>query len=188
VRYVLPYVVLLLPYAVYEAAERFGPLLRRRKQAALALLAIVLAGRLALALPGARGNPRDSYAVEPRWHETSTWLSRALVPGERFAINYQSYYSTWDLPRPDPDPRWNFWLGMPAPELRAFMDRSHIRKVLIDTADAGYAEHAAKLSQAADAHGPLTFLDWPRCFTDSATPSRFLIYCAPVPASASPRE
>jgi hypothetical protein len=180
-RYVFPYVVLLLPYAAYEAVQRFGPLLRARVSArtALAVLGVALFARLALAAPGAMVNPRSTFAVEPRWHETSEWFSRSLVHGEKFATDYQSYYSTWDLPRPDTDPRWNFWLGMPAAELLGFMERSSIRKVLIDTSSAGFAGYADKLSAARDAHGPLGFLDWPRCFADGGTPSRFLVYCRP---------
>jgi len=140
---------------------------------------VALAARLGFAAPGALVNPRASYAVEPRWHETSEWLSRALVPGERFALDYRGYYSTWDLPRPDTDPRWNFWFGTPTGELMPFLDRSHIRKALLDTAAPGYGELADKLSPSSDAPGPLAFLGWPRCFADGATPSRFLIYCRP---------
>ena len=190
-RYVFPYVLLLFPYAIYEALERFWPPLRDRlaamrglrlapAAAACAVLGVVLFGRLAIAAFGATANPRAAYAVEPRWHETSAWFARTLAPGERFVLGYRSYYSTWDAPRPDPDPRWNFWLGMPAGELLGFMDRSQIRQVLIDTASAGYPELADKLSQGADAHGPLAFLGWPRCFADSASPSRFLVYCRPA--------
>jgi hypothetical protein len=190
IRFVLPYVTLLVPYAVYEALERFWPPLRARLEAArwarfsaagtaLAAIALLLFARLAFAAPRALVNPRRSYAVEPRWHETSEWFSRALVPGESFAMDSLSYYSTWDLPRPDTDPRWQFWFIMPSGELMSFMDRSHIRKVLIDTASSSYPEHADKLSRERDAHGPLAFLGWPRCFADSATPSRFLVYCRP---------
>jgi len=178
-RYVLPYVVLLVPYAVYEAHERLWPRWRGSSGAALAVVTVALAARLGFAAPGALVNPRASYAVEPRWHETSEWLSRALVPGERFALDYRGYYSTWDLPRPDTDPRWNFWFGTPTGELMPFLDRSHIRKALLDTAAPGYGELADKLSPSSDAHGPLAFLGWPRCFADGATPSRFLIYCRP---------
>jgi len=38
---------------------------------------------------------------------------------------------------------------------------------------------ATVMATARDAHGPLAFLDWPRCFADTATPSRFLVYCRP---------
>ncbi len=187
-RYVLPYVVLLVPYAVYETLERLWPPVRARLAAArwarpgpaltaLALLAVVLVGRLAFVAPGALINPRGSYAVEPRWHETSAWLSRSLAPGERFALDYRSYFSTWDLPRPDTDPRWNFWLGMPTDKLMPFLDGSHIRKALIDTTAAGTDELADRLSAARDGHGPLAFLGWPRCFADGDRPSRFLVFC-----------
>jgi len=190
IRYVLPYVVLLVPYAVYEALERLWPPLRARLTTArwarfgaagtaLAVLAVALVARLGVAAPGALVNPRASYAIEPRWHETSEWLSRALVPGEKFAMDSMSYYSNWDLPRPDTDPRWQFWLGMPTGELMPFMDGSHIRKTLIDTAAPSFREHVDKLSAARDAHGPLAFLGWPRCFADSGSPSRFLVYCRP---------
>jgi hypothetical protein len=189
VRYVLPYVVLLIPYALYEGLERFWPPLRVRLSAvrrssspagaACAVLGAVLVARLAFAAIGVKTAPRAAYAVAPDWHETSEWFSRSLVPGERVAQDYRSYYSTWDLPRPDTDPRWNFWLGMPTQELGGFMDRSQIRKVLIDTAASGFGELTDKLSAARDAHGALTFMGWPRCFSDANQPSRFLVFCRP---------
>ncbi len=190
VRYLLPYVVLLIPYAVYEGLERFWPLLRDRLSAAGRAtsspataacigLGFVLLARLSVAAIGVRASPRAAYAVEPDWHETSEWLASSLVPGERFALDYRSYYSTWDLPRPDSDPRWCFWLGTPTSELAWFMDRSKIRKVLIDTAASGFGEVADKLSAARDAHGALAFIGWPRCFSDANRPSRFLIFCRP---------
>ena len=92
---------------------------------------------------------------------------------------YQSYYSNWDVPLPDTDTRWPFWYGSPAEEMLKFMRQEHVRKVMIDRQSAGFAEDRQKLSADADAHGSLAFLDWPRCFADSATPSRFLIYCQP---------
>lgn len=188
VRYVLPYVALLIPYAVYEGLERFWPPVRAwlatsprstlsPAGAACVVLGAVLFARLSFAAVGVKTSPRDAYAVERDWHETSEFLSRTLMPGERFALDYRSYYSTWDLPRPDTDPRWNFWLGMPAPELAVYMDRSQIRKVLIDTAAPGFGEVAEKLSPARDGHGALSFLGWPRCFADANQPSRFLVYC-----------
>jgi hypothetical protein len=188
-RYALPYVVLVLPYAVLEAQARLWPRLRDwwglrvprvpPATAAAGLLAAALVVRLTLSASAAAAHPLSHYAVEPRWHETSEWFAHSLVPGEQFAIPYQSYYSTWDVPHPDTDPRWSFWFGMPAPELLRFLDTWHIRKVFVDRAGAEYADYADKLSAAADSHGPLKFLDWPRCFADGATPSRFLVYCRP---------
>ena len=125
VRYVLPYVILIVPYAALELVAGVWPRVHARLAVrharidctALGLLATVLVARFALAVPSVmRADPRTLYAVEPRWHQTSAWLSQALDPGERFAIPYMSRYSTWDLPRPDVDPRWAFWFGVPAPE------------------------------------------------------------------------
>jgi hypothetical protein len=190
VRYVVPYIAVLIPYAVHELLERVWPWLRAwlathwpqvaPVRVAVTALGIFLAARFALAAPAAFAkSPLELYAVEPHWHETSLWLSQHLGPGERFAMPYQSYYSNWDVPRPDPDTRWPFWYGGPADEMLKFMRQEHVRTALIDRESAGFAEDRQKLSAETDAHGPLKFLDWPRCFADSATPSRFLIYCQP---------
>lgn len=189
VRYVLPYVVLLLPFAVHEAIERFGPRIEgwtaarfpRLPARALvpAVVGLWLVARLASAVPGLR-DPRGFYTVDPQAHETSLWLSRQLGPGESFALPFESYYSTWDVPRPELDPRWFIWFGIPPDDLLRFMHQLGISKVVIDMADSGLSGYADKLSTTpADAHGPLAFLGWPRCFTDSTLPSRFLVYCRP---------
>jgi hypothetical protein len=190
VRYVLPYVVLLLPFAVHEAIARFWPRLEAwgalrfpalpAGAPVLGAVALWLALRLALAVPGISGDPRQFYAVDPQSHETSLWLSQHLGPGERFALPFQSYYSTWDLPRPELDPRWFIWFGIPANDLLGFMHQAGIRKVVIDLADSGLSGYADKLwASPSDAHGPLAFLGWPRCFSDSKLPTRFLVYCRP---------
>jgi 4-amino-4-deoxy-L-arabinose transferase-like glycosyltransferase len=188
-RYAYPYVALLVPYFVNELLEKVWPPVQgwlarhesrlRPAQVGLGLLAVLLAARLAAATPAAVVNPVSLYAVDPLWHETSVWLARTLEPGERFALPYQSTYSTWDVPRPDTDPRWNYWFGIPAATLEHTMAGAHIRKLLTDREGSEYREYADKLSSASDAHGPLSFLGWPRCFADSAQPSRFLIYCRP---------
>jgi len=190
VRYSVPYVVLLIPYATYETLEGLWPRVQRAlaarwprldtARAAVALLALFFAARIALALPGAVHDPRHLYEVEAHWHETSLWFADHLAPGERFAMPYQSYYSTWDAPRPDTDARWPFWYGTPSEEMLGFMRQSHVRKVLIDRESPKIDEYQDKLSAATDAHGALAFLGWPRCFNDSATPSRFLVYCQPA--------
>jgi hypothetical protein len=190
VRYVVPYVVVLIPYAVHELLERFWPRLRgliaarfprlHPTRVAVGALVVFFAARFALAAPTAFArSPLQLYEVEPRWHETSLWLAQNLRPGERFAMPYQSYYSNWDVPRPDTDTRWPFWYGSPAQEMLGFMNQEHVIKAMIDRESSGFEEDRQKLSAEADAHGPLRFLDWPRCFADSATPSRFLIYCKP---------
>jgi 4-amino-4-deoxy-L-arabinose transferase-like glycosyltransferase len=195
-RYQIPYIVTLIPYAVFDLLERVWPWLRARiaarvprvdpTQVALAALALFLTARFALAAPAAFArNPRTLWAVEPHWHETSLWLASHLGPGERFAMPYQSYYSTWDAPRPDTDAMWPFWYATPAAEMLGFMQQEHVRKVLVDREAAESAGYPDKLSLDADAHGSLAFLGWPRCFDDGASPSRFLIYCKPAVGGGS---
>ena len=190
VRYVLPYVVLLIPFAVHEVIERFGPRLEgwsaarfpRLPARALvpAVVGLWLAARLAWAIPGIPGDPCRFYAVDPRAHETSLWLSEHLGPGERYALPFESYYSTWDLPRPELDPRWFIWFGIPSSDLLRFMGQLGINKVVIDMADSGLSGYADKLRAGpGDGRGPLAFLGWPRCFSDGDRPSRLLVYCRP---------
>jgi len=189
-RYAYPYIALLVPYFVCELLEKVWPPVRewlsrhgarqRPGEVGILLLSILFVARLAAAAPAAAANPASLYAVDPHWHETSVWLAHTLEPGERFALPYQSTYSTWDVPRPDTDPRWNYWFGMPAEKLQNTLAGAHIRKVLTDREGPEYREYADKLSAAGDAHGPLSFLGWPRCFADSGQPSRFLIFCRPL--------
>ena len=157
VRYVVPYIAILIPYAVHETLERLWPWLRawiatrvprfHPTRVAVTLLALFFVARFALAAPAAFAkNPRNLYEVPPRWHETSLWLSQNLRPGERFAMPYQSYYSTWDVPLPDTDTRWPFWYGSPAEEMLKFMRQEHVRKAMIDRESAGFAEDRQKLS------------------------------------------
>ena len=190
VRYVLPYVVLLIPFAIHEAIERFGPRVGGWSAArfprlpagglVLATIGLWLAARLALAAPGLLRDPRAFYAVDPQAHETSLWLSQHLGPGESFALPFESYYSTWDVPRPELDPRWFISFGIPSTDLLRFMRQLGINRAVIDMADKGLSSYADKLwTSPGDTHGPLTFLGWPRCFADSTLPSRFLVYCRP---------
>ena len=91
VRYVVPYIAILIPYAVHETLERLWPWLRawiatrfprfHPTRVAVTLLALFFVARFALAAPTAFAkNPRDLYEVPPRWHETSLWLSLNLRP------------------------------------------------------------------------------------------------------------
>jgi len=190
VRYVLPYVVLLIPFAVHEAIERFGPRVEAWRAGRLprlpagalvpAAVGLWLAARLVWAIPGISGDPRAFYGVDPRAHETSLWLSEHLAPGESYALPFESYYSTWDVPRPELDPRWIIWFGIPSGDLLRFMRQLGINKVVIDMTASGLSGYADKLrASPVDAQGPLAFLGWPRCFADAAQPSRFLVYCRP---------
>jgi len=188
-RYALPYVALVLPYASHEFFAGVWPHLCAwwvhwvprvpPATAAMTLASALLLARVVVAAPIFATNPLSYYAVEPHWHETSEWLSHALVPGEKFATSPQSFYSTWDLPYPDTDARWLFKFGTPAPELLWYLDLAHVRKALVDRSLPEFKDYGDKLSAVVDAHGPLEFLHWPRCFADSATPSRFLLYCHP---------
>ena len=188
-RYALPYVLVLVPYFIVELLERvwfpLGSAIHRRvsivrpEAVGLALLAVLLAARLAFTAPALLANPLSFYRVEPRWHETSLWLATNLATDEKFAMPYQSLYSLWDVPAAQTDPRWNFWYGMPSSDLRRYLAGARVRRLLVDTAAPGFAEYADKLSSVKDAHGPAAFLDWPRCFADADEPSRFLVFCRP---------
>jgi hypothetical protein len=188
-RYTYPYALVLVPYFVAELLERVWPPLRsvmqdrfakwRPERLGVAIIVVLLVLRLAFTGPALFANPLSFYRVDPRWHETSDWLARHLSPGEKFAMPYQSLYSIWDVSAADTDPRWNFWYGMPAQDLRRYLDGAHIRRLLVDTAAPGLAEYTDKLSSIKDPHGPMAFLDWPRCFADTDVPSRFLIFCRP---------
>lgn len=207
VRYVMPLVILLTPYAVEFLLVAIWPRLRTwlserssRLRApaaietmALAVLAALLVTKLAWFVPGAAGDPRTFVQVPAPWARTSQWLSQHLTPGERYAFPYTSLYSTFDQPFPEPDQRWIYLYRLDSAVMRRDLDRGvrssidasligppgPIDKVLVDMRDSLLASYQDKLSAAHDARGPLAFLDWPRCFADGEMPSRFLVYCRP---------
>jgi len=193
-RFMLPFAVLCVPFAAHtlaQLAER-APAARwlARPWAPLALVVLFLI-KLGWFAPAFAANPRHAFTVPPRWAETSAWLRDHLRAGERYAAATSSLYSTWDEPFPDPDARWLYPFDLPAERMLADLaigkpasiEPHHdgppppVTKVLVDTAAKGADAYRDKLAGPADAHGPLTFLGWPRCFADSDTPSRFLIYC-----------
>jgi hypothetical protein len=188
-RFMLPLVALAVPYAAHALVEHGQS--RFRPAYAAAALASLLAIKLALSAGGLGKNPRAAFDVAPNWSETSRWFSQNLQPGERYAFPYSSLYSTWDQPTPDPDARWMFdysetpaeiltAIGEARPlSIQAYWDGPPrpIRKIFVDMADQDLPRYRSKFGGAADDHGPLTFLGWPRCFADSGRPSRFLIYC-----------
>ena len=118
---------------------------------------------------------------------------RPPSPGERYAAAPSSLYSTWDGPFPDPDARWLYLFDRPADKMLADMavgkpasiqaqqdgPAPPVTKVLVDMAATDIDHYRDKMAGAADDHGPLAFLGWPRCFADGDRPSRFLIYCRP---------
>ena len=180
----------LIPYAVHETLERLWPWLRawiaarvprfHPTQVAVTLLALFFAARFALAAPTAFAkSPRDLYEVPPRWHETSLWLSQNLGRASASRCPTRATTRTGTCPFRTPTRAGRSGTEAPRRRCSEFMRQEHVRKVMIDRESAGFAEDRQKLSVDADAHGSLAFLDWPRCFADSATPSRFLIYCQP---------
>jgi hypothetical protein len=210
VRYVMPLVILLTPYAVEFSLAEIWPRLQTwlsarssRLQApgatetmAVAVLAALLVTKLAWFAPAAAGDPRRFVQVPAQWARTSQWFSQHLTPGERYAFPYTSLYSTFDQPFPEPDQRWIYLYRLDAAVMKRDLDRGvrssidaslvgppgPIDKVLVDMQDSLLASYQDKLSNPHDAQGPLAFLDWPRCFADGETPSRFLVYCRrPVP-------
>ncbi len=207
VRYVMPLVVLLTPYAVESALGDVWPRLKRRLGAGaswlrapgaadatgLLVLMAVLAIKLGWFAPRAARDPRKFVEVPPAWAEMSGWFASHLTAGERYAFPYTSLYSTFDQPFPEPDHRWIYLYRLEPSVMRRDLDRGirssidasligppgPIDKVFVDAEDALLASYEDKLSAARDAHGPLAFLGWSRCFADSGSPSRFMVYCRP---------
>ena len=154
-------------------------------------MALLLGIKLVAFAGGLTANPRHAFAIPTDWAETSAWFAHHLEPGERYVLPYGSLYSTWDQPTPDPDARWPYIYADEAPEILAAIDKAEplsgeprwdgpprpIRKIFVDMADKDLPRYRTKLSDASDAHGPLMFLGWPRCFADAGRPSRFLVYC-----------
>jgi hypothetical protein len=194
-RFMLPLCVLYVPYAAHALITRVVPWLRARMGAPAAALpylaALPLVAKLLWFGPALTVNPRSLYEVPPRWAETSAWLADHLSPGERYAIPHASLYSTWDRPSPDPDARWPYLFRVDATEMMRAIDEAKplsiaprwdgphvpIRKILVDREDTLWPTYKDKLSAETDAHGPVAFLGWRRCFADSDQPSRFLVYC-----------
>jgi hypothetical protein len=188
-RFVLPLAALFVPYAAFTLVTRVWP--RMPSVRALGAVALLLAVKLAAFAGGLTTDPRRTFDIPPDWAETSAWFAGHLQPGERYVFPYGSLYSTWDRPFPDPDARWMYNYALPSPEILAAIADAKplsveprwdgpprpIRKVLVDTADRDLPRYGDKLAGPADAHGPLTFLGWPRCFADSGQPSRFLVFC-----------
>ncbi len=198
-RFMLPLVVLLVPYAVHGFLTGAIPFLASRWARAGAIGVPLAAGLGAAALackllwfaPAFAHDPRDAVAVPASWAEMSAWFAAHLQPGERYAFPSGSLYSTFDRPRPDPDARWIFTYRVPPDEMRRVLDEARpltleprwdgaplpISKIFVDRDDKALASYRDKLSSESDAHGPPAFLGWPRCFADSDRPSRFLVYC-----------
>lgn len=188
-RFMLPLVVLCVPYAAQTLVTHVWP--RLRPAHAVGLAALLLGVKLATFAGGLTRNPRGAFEIPPNWAETSTWFATHLEPGERYAFPYGSLYSTWDQPTPDPDARWPYEYATRPPEMLAAMAGGEpvsieprwdgpplpIRKIFVDLADPDLPRYRDKLAGAGDSHGPLSFLGWPRCFADAGRPSRFLIYC-----------
>ena len=183
-RFVLPLVVLYVPYAGAFLVRNFLPWIVKRLEgqgrvAVTVAVLLILVVKLVLHGGALFENPMKRFKVPAIWGETSLWLKTRLKPGERFALNSHSYYSTWDQPFPDSDARWNYQFKTTKKRMLKHLKQDGIRKILIDTADQDFPDYKMKLSIIHDAKGPLHFLGWPRCFADSGRPSRFLIYCRP---------
>lgn len=188
-RFMLPLVALAIPYAAHALVQQVWP--RVRPVHALGLILALLGIKLVTFGGALTENPRRAFEVPPDWSETSAWLAQHLEPGERYVSPYGSLYSTWDRPTPDPDARWMYDYSEESSEMLRAIDEARplsvaarwdgppraIRKIFVDTKDPDLPRYRAKLRSAADAHGPLSFLGWPRCFADAGVPSRFLIYC-----------
>jgi hypothetical protein len=187
-RFVIPLAALLVPYAVYALLDRLAPGAR-----APAWLCGAAAAGLAVKLvwfaPGLGQDPLSHFEVPAPWAETSSFLARHLRPGDFYAIPSNSLYSTFDRPHPDSDPRWPYTFQTDAATMqRHLREAPHVTLLLADLEDRDFPKWRDKLSAEGDARGPLSFLDWRRCFADAGSPSRFLVYCRPAGWGTSQEE
>jgi hypothetical protein len=187
-RFMLPLVVLFVPYAVFAVVEILVPALPKEWRSGApwlqGLLGVVLAVQLASTL-GALGRPLTFVQVPENWRETSRWLRSHLEGGEGFALPSYSLYSTFDDPGLRTDASWAYTFQSESALMIQQMKEANIHTVLVDMHDADVPLYEDKLSADRDAKGPKRFLAWPRCFADSGSPSRFLAYCRPVAWTAA---
>lgn len=165
-RYAFPIGVLLLPY-VFAGLEKYkSPIL-------WVLLATLTAGigGLAWKSPAYLRNPLSYWNVPPFWQEASAWISNHS-PDDPFLISHKSPYSLWNI---GPDRRSPFPYDVPTELIRDHVERNGIQTAVVDQSVDGRDPFQDKYGPE-DAHGPLTFLGWNRCFHDSFAPSVLLIY------------
>lgn len=187
-RFLLPVAVTLLPMAVLGA----GDALRRWASPAFvekgpgALRAAVFLASTSVLIGSFKGltlDPRRLWALPAPWAETSAWIGQH-VGEEGFLISPDSLFSTWDCCR---DRRRPYPFDVAEAELKAFIQRRHIRHALADKAIIAADPQTGKYGPA-DASGPTSFLGWPRCFHDSLQPSQSLIYSPDCPSSAGTKQ
>lgn len=187
-RFVLPLVALVVPYAAWVLVDRVGPWFAAKLPAsqraharnwAIGLTGLLLLTKLAMFGSGLSRDPMSLYDVPKEWSETTTFLAQRLGQKDRYALSSNSLFSQWNDPRPRPDARWLYDYAAPKATFDKHATEQEIRTLLVDAADPDLPKWEDKLSPERDAHGPLRFLDWQRCFATSAAPSRFLVYCRP---------
>ena len=175
-RYAYPIAITFFPMAIFGVLQFLPSTFRsdRFLTLGLAMLATVYIG---VHRSGFAVNPLNFWAVPGFWNETSSWIqSHGNANG--FLINNASRYSTWDCCR---DQRKIFPYDVPADVLQSFVRSENVSVALVDQSVLHFDPFQEKYG-VSDAHGPLTFIGWPRCFHDTAAPSHFLIYARSCPS------
>ncbi len=164
--------------SLYPAAALGARALHRRWKNSLASVpgvarAALAVYCLALVAGAARGplDPRVLWGVPPGWGETSRWIARH-VDAHGYVIDDWSLYSNWDAGRYTARP---YPMSAAPAEVRAFVDREGISAAVVDMHLWTARAHDEKYGPL-DAHGPTSFLGWPRCGYAPEMPSAFLTF------------
>lgn len=170
-RFLLPIAASLAPFAARVLDGR----------RALIAAAALGAAQLLAASDGLAADPLEFWGLSPQAAEASRYLSDN-VDERGFLIPYESDFSTWDS---GPDLRRPYPFLSPDAELRSMLATRKIRHVLLDR-EAPSSLAISNRRGLADAFGPTSFLNWPRCFHDGSAPSRFLAFAPSCPGRPKP--
>lgn len=172
-RHLYPIAVSLFPAAALGARalyRRWKSSLASVPDVARAALAVYCVALVAGAARGPR-DPRTLWRVPPGWGETSRWIARH-VDARGYLIDDWSIYSNWDAGRYTARP---YPMSASSAEVRAYVEREKISAAVVDMHLWKVRAHDDKYG-ALDAHGPTSFLGWPRCGYAPEYPSAFLTF------------
>jgi 4-amino-4-deoxy-L-arabinose transferase-like glycosyltransferase len=177
-RYTFPIAISFFPWAILGAIKIAEPVLTRVKKTnqspfrainwmiGIFSLLIVLNNASAL-----KHNPINFWAVPAFWSDISSWICENR-PSSKILVDNRSRYSPWERCRVSRE-QYPFWI--PKKTLSDFAERQNISVTLLEGSLIEKDPYQEKYGPW-DKKGPISFLDWPRCFSDNNEPSFLLIY------------